>query len=138
MNEEKLSILRMVKEGKITPEEGVELLEALKELPEEERAIAKKGKPRFLRILVREEDEKKTKVNVSVPLSLVKWGLKFGPQMGKSGGMKFGPVNLGSSGLSEEANREILDEITSAIDSGEVGKIVEVDEKDSHVEIYFE
>jgi len=133
MDEEKLSILRMVKEGKITPEEGVELLEALKELPEEEKIIEKKGKPRFLRVLVRKEGEKKTKVNISVPLSLVKWGLKFGPQMGK-----FAPEKFGLSGLSKEATREILDEITSAIDSGEVGKIVEVEEKDNHVEIYFE
>lgn len=133
MNEERLSILRMVKEGKIAPEEGVELLEALKGLPEGE-AVKEEKKPRYFRVLVREDGGRKSKVNVSIPLSLVKLGLKLaGPQA-----TKFIPDRFGISELSEEARKEILDEIIAAIDSGELGKIVEVDEENSHVEIYLE
>jgi len=133
MNEERLSILRMVKEGKITPEEGVELLEALKGLPEGE-TVKEEKKPRYFRVLVREDGGRKSKVNVSIPLSLVKLGLKLaGPQAAK-----FIPDRFGISELSEEARKEILDEIIAAMDSGELGKIVEVDEENSHVEIYLE
>ena len=75
-NEERLRILKMVEEGKITAEEAARLLEAL----ERSDAGERKGPPagRRLRIRITDLRTGKTRVNVSLPLSLVNLGLSLG------------------------------------------------------------
>ncbi|MGI5850377.1 MAG: SHOCT-like domain-containing protein [Christensenellales bacterium] len=71
MNEETLKVLEMVKNGRITPEEGAKLLSAMGQSD----SVKKKNKYTMLRIRVDVNDpnkKEKAKVNVNVPLSLAK------------------------------------------------------------------
>lgn len=124
-SEERLQILKMIEEGKITAAEGLELINALDvtDLPLKKESA---GVAKWLRIRVRSEDDK-TKVNVNLPLALVdialKMGTKYAPQL-------------------QEAGLEEIDmaTISEAIKNGAEGKIIDVyDEKDkTTVEVYIE
>lgn len=120
--EEKLQILKMIKEGKITHEEGLELLNAI----EEKDKVLSTSNAKWIKIRVYDPDDK-TKVNVNIPISLVDVGLKFAT--------KFSP-ELKNSDL-ENINFE---EIIQIIKSGAQGKIVDVTNEKSgeKVEIFVE
>ena len=123
MSQEKLQILNMVKEGKISPAEGVELLSALGEKRENINTL--KNDNKCLRVKVFDPEDN-TKVNVTLPTSLLKIGAKFAS--------KFSP-ELSNAGLSEDDIEEIL----KAVDSGQIGKIVELDSGDgTKVEVTIE
>ncbi len=85
--EDKTRILNMVSEGKITVDEASILLDALnKKEKTSEEPIAMKGKqgrkPTKLRVNIdANENSKKSKVNVNIPLSLVK---TLGPIISKN------------------------------------------------------
>jgi len=71
MNEETLKILEMVKNGKITPEEGEKLLSAIGQ----SEPVKKQSKYTMLRVRVDvndPEEKERAKVNVNVPLSIAK------------------------------------------------------------------
>jgi DNA-binding transcriptional ArsR family regulator len=121
-NDERVKVLKMVAEGKISPEEASELLEALEESSGEKLTAAKgdiAGR-RWFRLRVTDTNSGKARVNMRMPLGLVTAGLKLG--------LKFAPE---IDGLSAE-------EILTAIQSGQMGKILELDdEKDGeHVEVF--
>jgi len=124
MSQEKLQILNMVKEGKITVDEGLKLLEALDETDKNKLDTADRAvKCLRIRVLDPEDD---TRVNVTLPVSLLKMGLKFASKL---------------SPEMKEANLNDLDieEILAAVDSGQIGKIVEVDSNDgTKVEVIVE
>ncbi|KJR46577.1 hypothetical protein UF75_3034 [Desulfosporosinus sp. I2] len=86
MSNEKMKILEMIQEGKLTANEGMDLLKAIEEdnSPKEEAktpedGLVKKGitlsGERFLRVRV--IGEKALKVNVNVPLSLIRSASKL-------------------------------------------------------------
>ncbi|HBW34047.1 SHOCT-like domain-containing protein [Desulfosporosinus sp. BICA1-9] len=86
MSSEKIKILEMIHEGKLTAVEGLELLKAIEEGNSQkegaqnvENELAKKGinstGERFLRVRV--IGEKTLKVNVNVPLSLIRSASKL-------------------------------------------------------------
>jgi hypothetical protein len=84
--EDKTRILNMVSEGKITVEEASVLLDALIKNGKAEEPISMKGKqgrkPTKLRVNIdANENSKKSKVNVNIPLSLVK---TLGPIISKN------------------------------------------------------
>jgi len=88
MDNEKLKILEMISEGKITPQEALELLKALEgtqnlraERTEEDEKKAK-GKPRWLYIKVEDAEEGKT-VNIKIPFALARSFAKFVPSQGR-------------------------------------------------------
>lgn len=111
MREEKMQILKMIEEGKITTEEGIELLEALETREETESSIL--DSPKWMRIRVFDPDDS-TKVNVNVPVSLLNVMMKVSN--------KFVP-ELKDNGLDEEDFKEIL----QAIQNGAEGKIVDIE-----------
>ncbi len=120
-SEERLKILRMIEEKKITPEEGARLLKALA------RGRAKKARPsegerRWLRVRVTDIRSGKTTVNVNLPLSLVDVGLRMGA--------RFVP----------EMDAGELEELAEALREGLTGKVVDIldEEKGERVEIYVE
>lgn len=130
-SDERLRVLTMVQEGKITAEEAVQLLEAL----EASESSARRKSPhktsgpgypgrqgRWLQMRVTDTDTGKVRVNVRLPLGVVKAGLKMG--------MRFVPE---AEGLDKE-------ELLEAIDGGMIGKVFDlVDEKDGeHVEVFIE
>lgn len=80
MSEERRKILEMLQEGKISVDEAERLLSALSSPEVEEREIpSEKGKPKYLRVLVEPgpESKEKERVNVRVPLKLIRAGLKL-------------------------------------------------------------
>ena len=121
-NEERMKILRMIDEGKITAEEGAKLLAALSE----QRKSAKRkslrdatGGARWLRVRVTDMVTGKAKATVNLPIGLVDAGLNI---------------------ASQYAPDVAFDELIEAIDAGAEGKIIDViDEEDGeHVEIFIE
>lgn len=128
MKEEIKQVLDMLKEGKITNEEAVNLIDALKSTDKEnnskEQPISNKQK-RFIKINVTKDN--KPKVNIKVPFSLVKWGINIANKMGKD------TVKIGGEEIPFD-----MDELNKAINDPEFsGKICDVydEEKNEHVEI---
>lgn len=127
-SEERMRILKLIQEGKITAEEGAKLLSALSSSagkPKKTRTAVtgSTGKQaRWFRVRVTDMSSGKTKTSVNIPLGLMEWGLQIGAQ--------YAP-DLG--GLDTEQLMEMLQ-------SGAMGKIVDViDEEDGeHVEIFIE
>ena len=123
LKEEKIQILNMVQEGKVSPEEGITLLEALENNKDEINESNNSAK--WLKIRVFDPDED-TKVNVTLPITLINLGVKLAG--------KFSP-EFKEAGLSEKDMNEIFD----AIKNGATGKIVDVDSQNGErVEIVIE
>lgn len=126
--EERMKILKMIEEGKITPEDGAKLLAALgddRKMPPPPRGFAPGAAGmggRYFRVRVSDVASGKSKVNINIPMRLVNVGLKMGA--------RFAPE---LSGLD-------MNELQNAINSGMTGKIIDVtDEEDGeHVEIFVE
>lgn len=79
-SEERLTILRLLEEGKITPEEAARLLEAM-ETPAVVPPVATK-KARWLHIRVTDLSTQRVRVNVTLPAAMVRAGLKLGSRFG--------------------------------------------------------
>lgn len=122
--EERMQILKMIEEGKISASDGAELLRALDKDSRSHAAGPLKGAsaPRWFRVRVTDTDTGRVKVNVNIPMGLVNVGIKMGA--------RFAPEMEGVD----------YNEIMEAIRSGQQGKIIDVrDENDSeHVEIFVE
>jgi hypothetical protein len=121
--EERMRILQMIQEGKITAEEGARLLQALsKGRPPTPPPPPPTHDPRMLRVRITDLTTGKTKVNVNIPMSLVNVGIKLGA--------RFTPSSADID----------YDEIVEALKSGASGKLVDVEDMESgeHVEVWVE
>lgn len=84
MNEERMKILSMLKDGKINLAEAEELLDAIggPEKTDEKRdeTVESTGTPKYLRVVVAPGEGKSNgeKVNIRVPLQLIRAGIKLG------------------------------------------------------------
>jgi hypothetical protein len=121
-NDERLKILKMIDEGKITAEEGAKLLATLGEGRKAARKISVRtayGGARWLKVRVTDMVTGRAKATVNLPLGLVDAGL-----------------NIASKYAPDVAFEELVD----AINAGAEGKIIDVyDEEDGeHVEIFIE
>lgn len=105
MNEEKLRILRMLEDGKITAADAARLIEALEKT--ESRPSERDIRKRWLHVVVTEDGEKK--VNVKVPLALLKFGFRIAPHIA---GMKFGKSH--GSAASREAREAAREKVRAA------------------------
>jgi hypothetical protein len=130
-SEERVKVLKMVQEGKITAEMAADLLKALdtssKASPDEGQAKGPEGAipgmgGKFFRVRVSDILTGKVRANIRLPLGMVNAGLRMG--------MKFSPE---VEGLNAERLME-------ALADGKTGKIVDVysDEEDEHIEVYIE
>jgi len=119
--EERMRILQMIQEGKITAEEGAKLLQALGSSKPPQPPPPSRD-PRQLRVKITDTNTGKTKVNVNIPMGLVNVGIKLGARFTPS---------------SAEVN---YDEIMDAIKSGASGKLVDLEDAESgeHVEVWVE
>ena len=123
LKEERMQILNMIRDGKVSPEEGAKLLAALETSQKSEVAANKSAtQGKFLRVRVTDMSTGKTRVNVNLPLALVNVGLKMGA--------RFAPDLEGMD----------TNEIMEAIRSGAQGKIVDVEDVEDaeKVEVYIE
>jgi hypothetical protein len=129
-SEERLKVLKMVQEGKITAEVATELLKALdstsrKTETEERNTVGFSGGKsggRFFRVRVTDTDTGRTRVNIRLPIGMVNAGIRMG--------MRFSPE---VEGLDPTRMAE-------ALASGETGQIMDVydDEDGEHVEVFIE
>ena len=128
--EERRTILEMIENDKISAAEGLKLLEALggKSNPSSTSPATtatkdnEQIKGRLFRVVVTNTVTGRIKTHVTLPMSLVNWGLKIGGH--------FSPEIEG-------INMNELSDILSSVDHG---KIIDVlDEEDGeHVEIYID
>jgi hypothetical protein len=122
MSEERSRILQMVSEGKISAEDGVKLLNALRSGRSAASPRTGESSPRWIRVRVTDMLTGRTRVNVNLPFSLVtaatKLGARFAPQ-------------------SEDLDWE---ELIAAIKEGASGKIVDVEDEEGgeKVEVFVE
>lgn len=119
--EERMRILQMIQEGKVSAEEGAKLLQALGNAKQTPPTPPTRD-PRILRVRITDTETGRTKVNVNIPMSLVNVGIKLGA--------RFAP---------DSANID-YDEIMAAIREGASGMIADVEDAESgeHVEVWVE
>lgn len=120
MQEDRMQVLKMLEESKITAEEAARLLDAL------EGSGEPAEKPRTgKRILIKVTDAQtgKKKVNLKIPVGLAKIAAKFVPPKAKR--------KLAEEGVD-------VDEVMSQVLAGNVGKIVDVESDEENVEITIE
>ena len=127
-SEERMRVLRMIEEGKIS-EEGTLLLKAIEKSSKKpgrrqstpQPPTPGDGSGRWMRLRVSDTDSGRTKVNMTLPLGLVSMGLQVGA--------RFVP----------EVNNLDVTQIRDALRSGVPGKILEVMDDDGElVEIFVE
>jgi len=124
--EERMKILKMIEEGKVSAEEGAKLLAALAEGRHGPHTPpfppGRPGAPRTLRVRVTDMVTGRSKASVQIPLALVDAGMKIGAH--------FAP----------EVEGVDMTNVMDAMRSGVTGKIIDVvDEEDGeHVEIFIE
>ena len=120
--EERMQILKLIEAGQISAKEGAKLLQALGDAPQAEDQARKEAKGRWLRVQVTDLSNDKTKVNITIPISLVDVGMKMGA--------RFVPdMEAGS-----------LDDLRDAITQGVVGKVLDIEDGDDEerVQIFVE
>jgi len=133
MTDERLQILKMLEEGKITAEEASQLLEALQETNarEEDNSKAKAvgaspRKAKWMRIEVQEQDG--NRVHIKLPVAVVRAALRIGG----------GHLSIGGFD-SEQLGPDLMEEIEQALLNGETGLLIDVVEEDGdHVQIFLE
>jgi len=123
VSEERMKILQLLEDGKISADEATTLLRALDGGPRTSGSVpAMVGNGRFLRIRVTDMSSDTPKVNVTIPMGLVGAGLRMAE--------RFAPEFEGFD----------MQELEEMLASGTIGKMVEVvDVEDNEkVEIYVE
>ena len=120
--EERMKILKMIEEGKVSAEEGAKLLAALASADRPPSGGLSASGAKWLRVRVTEVNSGRSKATVQIPISLMEAGMKIGAH--------FAP----------EIDGVNMDQLMEALRSGMTGKIIDVvdDEDGEHVEIYVE
>jgi hypothetical protein len=122
--EERMKILKMIEEGKLSAEEGTRLLSALSS---GSRPVSSAGGlaasgAKWLRVRVTDVATGRSKATVQIPIALIDAGMKIGAH--------FAP----------EIDGVDMPELMDALRSGTTGKIIDAvdDEDGEHVEIFVE
>lgn len=124
-SEERMKILKMVEEGKVSAEEGAKLLAALQQAQRTsagDQAGRRGGSSHWLRIRVTDLATGRSKAAVQIPIGLIDAGMKIGAH--------FAP----------EVEGVDMGNVMEAVRAGVTGKIIDVtdDEDGERVEIYVE
>ena len=123
--DERMKVLKMLEEGKVTADEAASLLRALSGRQETRPPRAERvwDEGRLFRVQVSDLTTGQSKVNVTLPVRLVGMGLRIA--------QRFAP---------EEMESFDVDELQDMLASGAIGKFVDVlDEEDNErVEIFVE
>lgn len=126
---ERLKILKMLEDGKISAEDAAKLLKTLETVDKSSKTSADGGSTsstpsggRWFRVRVTDIETGKPRVNIRMPVSVVRSGLKMGAH--------FSPNVEGMN----------INRLSEIIESGEIGQVVDVfDEEDGeHVEVFIE
>ncbi|MDJ0751938.1 MAG: hypothetical protein QNJ45_00355 [Ardenticatenaceae bacterium] len=118
-SEERMKILTMIENGKISAAEGAELLKSIGGPGQTPAVKEEQGyEPKRLRLRVIDQNGEK-RININLPIGLVKVGLKMGAKLGTS-----------VEGISEQ---ELLTAIRQAVQEGTKGTIATIDTKNGEV-----
>lgn len=122
--EERMHILRMIEEGKISASEGAELLRALekKDSATSSEPLRGASEPRWFRVRITDLGTGRNKVNVNIPMGLVNVGMKMGA--------RFAPEMEGVD----------YEELMEAVRAGKQGKVIDItdNEDGERIEIFVE
>ena len=120
--EERLRILQLIEDKKISAEDGARLIAALGEAAPEQPSREAEGAGRSLRVVVTDTYSGKARVNVRIPAGIVDMALRLG--------VHFIPDNDALD----------LDELMSALRAGVTGKVIDVydEEEGHHVEVFID
>ena len=121
-SEERLKVLKMIQEGKLSAEEGLKLLEALGEKSPSETNANPPKEPRYLIVKVTDTNSGRNRVNLRLPVNVLQAGAKVGA--------RFSPEIEGLD----------INRLLEAVRAGETGQIVDVvDEEDGErVQVFLE
>ncbi|MCA9934492.1 MAG: hypothetical protein H6662_14050 [Ardenticatenaceae bacterium] len=123
--EERMQILKMIEEGKISASEGAELIRALDRNKQSERAEPLHGTSpaRWFRVRVTDMTSGRNKVNVNIPMGLVNVGMKMGARF-----------------IPDTVDNAEYQDVMEAIRSGRQGKVFDYtnEEDGERVEIFVE
>jgi hypothetical protein len=144
MNERRREVLQMLAAGKITADEAEGLLAALEKepsatAPSGSAEAAAKAKPKYLRVVVDATDPEeggRTKVNVRVPMQLLRAGVKLASlippqaQVYVNDALQEHGMQIDLSSLKPENLEELIDGLSDMT--------VDVDNPDAKVAVYCE
>jgi hypothetical protein len=121
-SEERIRILQMLQEGKITADEANRLLNALGQRTRSNNINTMRRNATHLRVHVTDMSTGHVKVKVNVPMSIVNMGFKLGARF-----------------IPSDADID-MEQLMDAINSGQVGKIFEMEDSadGEKVEIWVE
>ena len=137
MSDNKKRILDMLEAGKISTEEAMKLLSAMDNADKEpdENKLSSFKKFKYLRVMVdnphKTGSDKPEKVNVRVPVSLIRAGMKFTSLIPRDaanhveGALREKGININLKNIKDEDIDELIDalrEVEVDIDGGE-GKV---------------
>lgn len=123
-SDERMKILKMINDGKISAEEGSRLLSALSQRSDKPNRTARHSlSNQMLRVRVTDMSTGKAKVNINVPIKLINAG-----------------INIAAQFIPEMESAQMMEAVKEALAENLSGKIVDViDEEDQeHVEIFIE
>jgi hypothetical protein len=135
MADEAMDILEMVRDGRLTAEQGAELLAALHSRPAA-AAGGQSGRPRFIRVRVEVADQKGKQVNVNsnLPIALADLALKLaeGAKITRDGET----IVLGD--YVKQLGGVDISSILQLVREGAEGKLVDVDVTDGDAKVKVE
>lgn len=116
MNEEVMTVLKMVEEGKISADKAKEIIDALGNTSKNTEAITpKKYEDKFLKVEVLSHEG--DKVNIKLPIKVVKEVLKVTGKL---------PISKYVEGMDEIDLDELMNTIVSCLDNEVMGEIVDI------------
>jgi hypothetical protein len=127
-SEERLRILKMIQDGKISAEEGIQLMDVLSDSRRQKerqkppvQAPMRRGS-RFFRVRVTDRSSGKIKVDIRLPINVVRAGSKLGA--------RFSPEMTGLD----------MDQVMEYVESGATGRIFELthDSDQELIEVFIE
>ncbi len=121
--EERMKILQMIQEDKISAEDGAKLLSALTESKKRRsKSINQNSAGRYMRVRVTDMSSGKTKVSVNLPLSLVDAGLSI------------------AANFMPEMDGVSMDDVSDAIREGITGLVLDVEDINDgeHIQVFIE
>jgi hypothetical protein len=110
MNPERMKVLEMLAAGKITPDEAERIIEKLAAIappPDDAPAQKPPGSLKYLRVVLHENDGER--VNIRVPLALVRTGLKLSTMLPKHASEELSRKGIDISQLCGLQGEELID-----------------------------
>lgn len=118
MKEEQMKILKMIEEGVITAADGMKLLEAISDGPQVNESIRSES-VEWVRIKVSDPKRVNKDLNIKLPMSLIRIGMKIGEKFS---------VNFGTN-LEPGDFQKILE----AIQEGGAGEVINIETEDGQI-----